>query len=143
MKRITRACCNSGGHAGRLSRVNPEFAFSYEGIFDRLMTYSDVLWWAPGEHSVMKIVYPEWTPHVGVTQPYAFNQVNQAVLRGQNLLVGPRNYRAGMDYPPMLALNRYIGEITRIRENCSACSAAGNCSMPRIRSSPPIRRSRI
>ena len=80
--------------------VNPEFAFSYESTFDRLISYSDIMWWAPWEHSILKITFPEWTPHLGITQPFAFNQVNYAMLRGQNLLVGPRNYCGGMDYPP-------------------------------------------
>lgn len=96
--------------------VNPEFTFSYEGWFDRLMSYSDVVWWAP-EHSVIKTTFPEWVPHVSVSQPYAFNVVNLAVVRGQNLLVGPANYQAPMDYAPMRELSEYIGEVTRIRND--------------------------
>ena len=121
--------------------INPEFAFSYEGWFDRLMSYSDIVWWAPSEHSVMKIAFPEWTPHVSVTQPYAFNTVNLAVLRAQHLLAGPRNYQAGMDYAPMQALNRYIGEITRIRESMVPLLAAGalvDASDPLFAADPPL-----
>jgi hypothetical protein len=95
--------------------INPEFTFSSEGWYDRLLTYSDVVWWGFPEHSVMKIAFPEWAPIVGVEQPYSYNVVNLAVLRGHNLLVGPANYQASMDYPPMRELNDYIGEVTRIR----------------------------
>lgn len=95
--------------------VRPDFCISYEGWWDRLMAYSDVVWWAPDCDSVIKTVFPQWVPCVGVTQPYDYNVVNWAVLRGHNLLVGPASYTAGMDYPPMRGLAKYIGEVTRIR----------------------------
>lgn len=95
--------------------VNPEFTFSSEGWYDRLLTYSDSVWWGFPGHSVMKVVFPNWAPVVGVEQPWSYNVVNQALLRGHNLLVGPGNYQASMDYPPMRALNDYIGEVTSIR----------------------------
>ena len=95
--------------------INPGFSFSSEGWYDRVMTFSDVVWWGFPEHSVLKIVFPQWAPHIGVEQPFAYNVVNLAVIRGHHLLVGPANYQASMDYPPMRALNKYIGAITRLR----------------------------
>ncbi|MBI2193522.1 MAG: hypothetical protein HYU36_16215 [Planctomycetes bacterium] len=94
--------------------IHPEFCFSYEGGWDRLMPYSDLSWWGPAD-DVMKQVFPERAHAAGIEQPYDFNKVNAAVLRGCHLLVGPANYNRGMDYPPMRALCEYIGEITRIR----------------------------
>jgi hypothetical protein len=95
--------------------VNPDFCISYEGWWDRLLAFADVVWWAPDCDSVIKTAFPQWVPCVGVTQPYDYNVVNLAVLRAQDLLVGPANYTQGMDYPPMRALCRYIGEVSRIR----------------------------
>lgn len=95
--------------------INPQFEISYEGWWDRWMSYSDVVWWAPHTHSVIKTVFPQWTPHVGINQPYDYNSVNFAVVRAQNLLVGPANYTESMRYAPMRDLFAYIGEVTRIR----------------------------
>lgn len=123
--------------------VNPEFAFSYEGWFDRLMSYSGVMWWAPPEHSVMQVTFPEWRPHAGITQPYAFNTVNLAVLHGHHLLVGPRNYQSGMDFSPMQALNAYIGEVTRIRAgvvDTVLCGELLDASEPLFAREPPALR---
>ena len=41
--------------------------------------------------------------------------MNQLVLGGNNIMIGPANYLRGMDYPPMKELCRYVGEVTRIR----------------------------
>ena len=95
--------------------VNPEFCISYEGSWDRYLSYSDVIWWAPDIPSIIKETFPQWAPCVGIEQPYDYNLVNLAVLHGYNLLIGPAHYTASMDYPPMRRLSRYIGEITRIR----------------------------
>lgn len=94
--------------------VNPEFCFSFEGIWDRLLSFSDVSWWGPCD-SMMKEVFPQRVLTAGVEQPYMFNRVNLAVLKGDALLIGPGNYLYGMDYPPMRGLLEYIREIIRIR----------------------------
>ncbi|NQU11155.1 hypothetical protein HQ590_10220 [bacterium] len=94
--------------------VRPGFCVSYENHWDRLMSFSEVEWWAIGP-SPLKIAFPEWVSTNGITQPYDYNRVNQLVLGGQNIMVGPANYMRGLDYPPMQELCRYIGEVTRIR----------------------------
>ena len=63
------------------------------------------------------MTFPQWVATGGVTQPFAFNQVNLLVLGGQNIMIGPANYMRGMDYPPMKELCRYIGEVNRIRRD--------------------------
>jgi len=95
--------------------VNPEFCFSYEGGWDRLFSYSDTIWWGNGEDSVMKAVFPQLGMVCGIEQPYDFNKLNLAILEGQILLIGPANYNAAMDYPPMQELSMYIAELTRLR----------------------------
>lgn len=95
--------------------VNPDFCISVESTWDRTLSYTDVVWWAPGEHSVIKTTFPQWVSCAGVNQPYDYNVVNNAVLLGHNLLVGPAHYTASMAYKPMRQLSAYIKEITRIR----------------------------
>jgi len=95
-------------------RINPEFCLSYENNWDRLMSYSDVCWWGTGL-SVMKEVFPQWAATTGITQPWAFNLVNAAVLGGHFIMVGPAYYTRAMDYEPMQALCAYVAEVARIR----------------------------
>ena len=96
--------------------INPEFCISFEGMWDRLFTYTDTLWWGNGETSALKAAFPQVSLVCGIEQPYDFNKLNHAVLEGQNLLVGPGNYTKSMDYGPIKELADYIGEVTRIRE---------------------------
>ena len=95
--------------------VNPEFCLSYEGGWDRLLSAADTLWWG-GKEVLLKEVFPQLAMTTGVEQPYDFNRLNEAVLRGENLLIGPANYTRALDYPPMSKLAAYIGEITRLRK---------------------------
>lgn len=95
-------------------KINPEFCISYEGGWDRLMPYTDLSWWGPSD-DLLKHVFPQRALTSGVEQPYDFNKLNLAVLRGCHLLLGPANYNRGMDYEPMQELLRYAAEITRIR----------------------------
>ena len=78
------------------------------------MRFADVFWWAAGP-SPLKIAFPQWVSTNSIAQPFAFNVVNQLVLGGHNIMIGPANYMRGMDYPPMQELCRYAGEVTRIR----------------------------
>jgi hypothetical protein len=96
--------------------VNSDFCISVESNWDRTLSYTDVVWWSPGVHSVIKATFPQWVPCVGVNQPYDYNVVNNAVLLGHNLLVGPAHYTSSMAYKPMNQLSAYIKEITQIRD---------------------------
>jgi len=105
-------------------RINPEFCISYENHWDRLISYSDVCWWCSGL-SALKFVFPQWAGTLGLTQPWSFNQANQAVLCGHFIMVGAANYMRGMDYEPMLPLCRYVGEIARIRRELHGVLSRG------------------
>jgi len=95
--------------------INPDFCISYEGGWDRLMPYSEVSWWGTGQDA-MKSVFPDRTLSNGVEQPYDFNKVNNAVVGGCHILIGPANYNRNLDYLPMRRLMEYIKEINRIRK---------------------------
>jgi len=127
----------------RCRAINPEFQISYESWWDRLMPYSDVCWWAPDSHSVMKVVFPHWVSHAGIVQPYDYNMVNLATVRGQNLLVGPANYTDSMRYAPMKDLCAYVGEVTRIRNELLDFVSRGelvDASEPLFASRQPVLR---
>ncbi len=94
--------------------INPNFCISYEGGWDRLMSYSEVSWWGT-EPDTMKAVFPNRVLTNGVEQPYDFNKVNSAVLGGCHILIGPANYNKNLDYLPMRKLMEYIREINKIR----------------------------
>ena len=141
-----------GSHAGILQcmeevlaacrAINPEFCISYENNWDRLMSYSDVCWWAGGL-SAMKEVFPQWMPAMSVNQPYDFNMANLAVLRGHCILVGPGTYMRGMDYEPMRPLFEYIREIVRIRAELhdvlSRGEVVGSSEEPFVTDEPAVR----
>ena len=104
-------------------RINPDFCISFEGWWDRLFAFSDVVWWARDVTSIQKAVFPQRTATGYITQPGDYNQVNLCALRGQHLLLGPANFTRGADWLPMRRLCKYVGEITRIRnELCDTVS---------------------
>jgi hypothetical protein len=94
--------------------INPDFCISHEGAWDRMLPYTETCWW--GVSDTLKSVFPQRTLILGVEQPYDYNKVNRAVLEGSHILIGAANYNRGMDYAPMKDLFRYIGEVTRIRQ---------------------------
>ncbi len=110
-------------------KVSPDFCISYEGWWDRLLSYGDVTWWGSPEESALKVAFPQLTTCVGVTQPGDFNIINSAVLRGQSLLIGPGHYTQGADFPPMRRVIEYAAEVTRIRnallDDVSRAAVAG------------------
>jgi len=99
---------------GACRAINPDFCFSYEGGWDRLMSYTDISWWGTGEDA-LKAAFPQRALTIAVAQPYDYNRMNTGVLGGSHLLVGPANYTRPLDYPPMRKLLDYVAEITAIR----------------------------
>ena len=122
--------------------INPEFCLSYENNWDRLMSYSDVCWWG-NSLSAMKEVFPQWAATTGLTQPWAFNTVNAAMLSGSCVMVGPANYMRAMDYEPMRPLCEYVGQIARIRSRLHEILSRGRvlgASEEPFRAEPPALR---
>jgi hypothetical protein len=102
--------------------VNSDFAFSWEGSWDRLLEYSGAAWaWhspqANDHVAAFKYTFPEWMPALAVAQPFEYNVVNNAVRFGYQILVAPANFLSTMAYPPMHALADYIKDIQVLRAN--------------------------
>jgi len=98
--------------------INPEFALSAESNWDRMLTYTGVIWWARLDHrSLMKDTFPQWTPTGAVNQPFSYNAVNLLVLQGCAMLIGPGHYTASMSHSLWVPLSAYIKEIQRIRQH--------------------------
>ena len=95
--------------------INPEFSISFEGLWDRLMSYSDVYWWGPMD-SGTKSVFPQRALTTGISQPFDYGLVNTASLNGDVLMVAPGNLTAGAEHEATQPLLEYIREIIRIRE---------------------------
>ena len=110
--------------------VNPGFTISHEGAWDEVLAYSNVGWawnstWERDYEAIFKFVFPEWLPALAVTQPGDFNVVNSAVRYGFQMLIGPGNYTAGMAFPPMQPLARYVGEVNAIRSELAGMLLRG------------------
>ncbi len=97
--------------------INPEFALSVESNWDRMLSYTDVVWWAAlGQRSSVKDTFPQWTPTGAVNQPFSYNAVNLLVWQGCAMLVGPGHYTASMNDALWRPLSAYIKEVQRIRQ---------------------------
>ncbi|NJD04289.1 MAG: hypothetical protein FIA99_17220 [Ruminiclostridium sp.] len=101
--------------------VNPEFCISFEGAWDRMAEFSDVVWmwhstWEKDHVPVLKYTFSQWIPCLSISQPYDYNIVNNAMRYGYQMFIGPAHYTSSMEYKPMRALSEYIGEALRIRE---------------------------
>jgi hypothetical protein len=101
--------------------INPEFCISYEGVWDRLLPITDVIWaWHDPltiDHTaVFKYTFPQWLPSIVVWQPFDYNVVNTAMRFGYQLYVTPATHLASMADPAAQPLSVYIREILRLRE---------------------------
>ena len=99
--------------------IRPDFCLSVESHWDRLLSYCDAwwLWYDMLDHvPVMKYTFPEFFPTFAVVQPWDYNNVNNAVRFGYQLLVGPVRYSASMANEQSRPISAYIREVIRIRE---------------------------
>jgi hypothetical protein len=98
--------------------INPDFALSVESRWDRMLSYTDVIWWATlDQPSSMKDTFPQWTPTGAVNQSFSYNVVNLLVWQGCAMLVGPGHYTASMGAALWRPLSAYIREVQRIRQD--------------------------
>jgi Domain of unknown function (DUF6259) len=99
--------------------VRPDFGLSVESSWDRLLTYSDAWWqWHDMlDHvPVMKYTFPEFMPTFAVVQPWDYNNVNNAIRYGYQILVGPIRYSTSMADEQMREISAYVAEVLRIRD---------------------------
>jgi hypothetical protein len=103
--------------AGRA--LNPEFCLSVESYWDRTLPYAEAWWnWHDRlDHvAVLKYTFPEYLPTFAAVQPWDYNNVNNAIRYGYQLLVGPVRYSRSMQDEQSRELSRYIAEVIRLRE---------------------------
>lgn len=99
--------------------IRPDFCLSVESPWDRLLSYCDAwwLWHDTLDHvPVMKFTFPEFLPTFAVVQPWDYNNVNNAIRYGYQILVGPVRYSASMRDEQSRPISTYIADVLRIRE---------------------------
>jgi hypothetical protein len=97
---------------------NPEFCLGVESPWDRLLSYCDAwwLWHDMLDHiPVMKYTFPEFMPTFATVQPWDYNNVNNAIRYGYQLIVGPVRYSTSMADEQSRPISSYIAEVLRIR----------------------------
>ena len=99
--------------------IRPDFCLGVESHWDRLLSTCDAwwLWYDMLDHvPVLKYTFPEFFPTFAVVQPWDYNNVNNAVRYGYQILVGPVRYSASMSDEQSRPISAYIREVIRIRE---------------------------
>ena len=99
--------------------INPEFCIGVESYWDRTLSYADGWWnWHDGlnHDAALKYTFPEYMPTFTAVHPWDFNDVNNAIRYGYQLLVGPVRFSGSMADEQMRELAEYIREVLRIRE---------------------------
>ncbi len=99
-------------------KINPEFAMSFECTWDRMLEFSNAIWWV-GNMSVARSVFPEMIETRSIASPYDYLGVNDAVRSSQVGLLGPLNYSRSLGWEPWQGLSRYVGEVKRIQDSLS------------------------
>jgi hypothetical protein len=103
--------------AGRA--VRPDFALGVESTWDRFLPYCDAWWlWNDTLDHVpaMKYAFPEFMATFPVVQPWDYNNANNAIRYGYQLLLGPVRYSASMADEQMRPIATYVAELLRIRK---------------------------
>jgi hypothetical protein len=99
--------------------VRPDFALGVESTWERLLPYCDAwwLWHDMLDHvPAMKYAFPEILPTFPVVQPWDYNNVNNAIRYGYQLLLGPIRYSTSMADEQMRPIASYIAELLSIRD---------------------------
>jgi hypothetical protein len=110
------ACMEETLAAGQA--YNPDFCLGVESPWDRLLSYCDAwwLWHDMLDHTpVMKYTFPEFLPTFATVQPWDYNNVNNAIRYGYQIIVGPVRYSASMQDAQSRPISMYIAEVLRIR----------------------------
>ena len=64
----------------------------------------------------MKYTFPEFMATFAVVQPWDYNNVNNAIRYGYQVLVGPIRYSTSMADEQMREISAYVAEVLRIRD---------------------------
>lgn len=97
--------------------IRPDFAFSFESAWDRVMPYCEGShWWGGPGTGVMKMTFPEYSGITSIAQPYDYNILNNCVLHAYHCMIGAKCYTASIGDPIYAPLARYVGEVMKIWE---------------------------
>jgi hypothetical protein len=101
--------------------VKADFSLSYEGLWDRMLEHTGVLWawhspWEPDRYAACRYAFRQFIPCMSVLQPFDYRAVNSAVRFGYQIFIGPNHFRKSMSEESMKPLSAYIREVNRIRE---------------------------
>jgi len=66
---------------------------------------------------VMKYTFPEFMATFAAVQPWDYNNVNNAIRYGYQILVGPIRYSTSMADEQMREITAYIAEVLRLRDD--------------------------
>jgi hypothetical protein len=97
----------------------PHFCLGVESPWDRLLVYCDAwwLWHDMLDHlPVMKYTFPEFLPTFAVVQPWDYNNANNAIRYGYQLIMGPVRYSTSMADKQSQPISTYVAELLRIRD---------------------------
>lgn len=94
---------------------NPDWAMSFECNWDRMAQFSGATWWV-GNQRVTRSVFPENAETTMISSAYDYLGVNNLVRDGHIVMLAPKYFTAGIDYPPWEGLADYIKEVKRIRD---------------------------
>ena len=95
--------------------LNPDWRMSFETNYDRMLSFGAATWWA-GNMSIARKVFPELVETVGLSAPYDYVTVNDAVCSGHVVMVDPHAFCRSMDYEPFRGLASYIRDVKKIRD---------------------------
>ncbi|NLX13076.1 MAG: hypothetical protein GXY44_05390 [Phycisphaerales bacterium] len=95
--------------------INPEFAISFECVWDRVISYGTATWWA-GNMSRVRRIFPEITETEGHYWPFDFFGINKALREGWVVMISPHRFNRGMEFRPWRRMSEYIAETKRIRD---------------------------
>ncbi len=93
----------------------PDWAMSFECNWDRMLQFSGASWWV-GLKLIARQVFPEHAETTGIAQAYDFLGINNLVRDGHIIMLVPRNFCRGLEWPPVSKLAKYVKEIKRIRD---------------------------
>ena len=93
-----------------------DWAMSFECNWDRMIQFGGATWWV-GNQVVTRSVFPENAETMGLSTPFDYLGVNNAVRIGSIVQVCPQNFTRSVGWKPAAGLADYIKEVKRIQDS--------------------------
>lgn len=97
-------------------KYSPDWAMSFECNWDRMIQFGGATWWV-GNQLVTRSVFPENAETMGLSTPFDYLGVNNAVRIGSIVQVCPQNFTRSVGWKPFAGLADYIKEVKRIQDS--------------------------